>query len=297
MATTQHAERILAVINRASDAEFLLEKAATLASAEHASVQIVRIVYDELASHSLTENDDAQRLKVYLMQSEHELLEDIVDTFRNRFDDVEILVVWHRRVSEGVIEAAKRFEADLVIKAVDHKSEHFPHHPDDWNLLRHTDRPVLMLNPPSWGQDKVVLGAVDLVDDAHDDASRKIIAAGAHLAAEIGGRFHVVYAYPAVRPWAVSEPSLGLDYTRMEREIHATAQRKLATIAEGIPVEQSHLVEGPPSTVVSTVARDSGAEIVVLGNAAREGVAGLLFGNTAEALLKVVDMDLLVLPT
>ena len=49
--------------------------------------------------------------------------------------------------------------------------------------------------------------------------------------------------------------------------------------------------EGHAAEVLTRVAADTGAELLVLGTHARDGVQGLLLGNTAERVLHVIDTD------
>ena len=59
--------------------------------------------------------------------------------------------------------------------------------------------------------------------------------------------------------------------------------------------DHRHLGEGPARELIPRVAHEFEAALTVLGTVARQGVAGALLGNTAEAVLDRLDGDLLVL--
>lgn len=63
----------------------------------------------------------------------------------------------------------------------------------------------------------------------------------------------------------------------------------------GIERSQVHSIEGRPSKIIGSVARDIGADLVVLGNVGRRGLKGISIGNTAEKMLSEFGGDLLVI--
>ena len=52
-----------------------------------------------------------------------------------------------------------------------------------------------------------------------------------------------------------------------------------------------HLEEGPTAPVLAALVEDSEAALLVVGTHAREGVRGVLLGNTSERILHAVDCD------
>lgn len=290
----KNAQRILAVINRSDEAGFVLDKVAVLADAESASVRIIRVIFDDLVDFHHAPADEAQAMKLYIMQSEERQLVSIVDECRDRFRDIETATVWNKRISEGAIEAADEFDADLIMKAADSKSA-FPRHPDDWNLLRHAQRPVMLVNPHPWQDHPVVLASADLLDNDHDELNSSILHTGAHIAAELDGLLHVVCAYPGMTTWANADANLAVDYTNMERDIQQATKSKLDTLTDNrFDADRLYMKPGRALAVVRDAVRDVKPEIVVIGNAAREGIQGFVLGNTSEALLGIIESDLLV---
>ena len=141
---------IVVAIGGTSEAGYVLEKAAALAAKRDATVHVVRVVYEELVEYGHMKAAEQQELKLYLMQAEEEFLKDLVDDHRSKFGRLDNTTLWNKRVSEAVIDMAKSVDADLIIKATDVHPAHFPRHPDDWNLLRHAECPVLLVKPEPW---------------------------------------------------------------------------------------------------------------------------------------------------
>lgn len=291
------AGRILAVITDSAQGCHVLDKVAALAGAHESAVHVVRVIYEDLVEFPGFKADAAQALKVFLMQSEEEILVDLAEDYRDKFSDLEAHVLWNQRVSEGAIHAAENFEADLIVKAVGTGEVHLPRHPDDWNLLRHAERPVMLVGPNQWDDKPVVLVASDLLDDIHADLNAKIVSRADELADALNGSLRVVCAYPGISSWATAEAKIGLDYGRLVDDIETIAQRNVANLLNSsISRTDMILSEGKPVDVIRAAAEANHSSIVVVGTSAREGVRGLVLGNTSEALLSALECDLLVVP-
>jgi universal stress protein E len=52
-----------------------------------------------------------------------------------------------------------------------------------------------------------------------------------------------------------------------------------------------HLEEGQTAPVLAKLVEDAEASLLVVGTHAREGVRGVLLGNTSERILHAVDCD------
>ena len=120
----------------AEQARDVLEKANMLADATGARLHVVRIIYEGIAELGAAAIDATHELKTLMLQAAETALEDTVADVRARHPDLEAAALWNPRHWEGVLHAAERAEADLVIKAasVHHKFGDIVRTPDDWNL-------------------------------------------------------------------------------------------------------------------------------------------------------------------
>ena len=58
--------------------------------------------------------------------------------------------------------------------------------------------------------------------------------------------------------------------------------------------DQIHLFAGSAAAVIPKFAQEKGVDLIVMGTRARDGLSGLLVGNTAEKVMAQVDCEMLV---
>ncbi len=170
----------------------------------------------------------------------------------------------------------------------------------DTFLIEHAPAPVLVEKPVPLERIGHVLVAVDLTDDAgHENL---LLEHAVSLARALGARLSVLHvwhmegeevlrgrAFTAAARRAIDEEKAG----ETERR-----RRALASVVEpflGFGVEIATLVEeGPVATTVVEVAEREGADLIAIGSHVRSHLEGLLLGSTAEAILRLVRTNLLV---
>jgi universal stress protein E len=62
-----------------------------------------------------------------------------------------------------------------------------------------------------------------------------------------------------------------------------------------IAIENTHVEEGLPETVIEQTALSIDAELVILGTVGRTGISAALIGNTAEHVIDQLNCDVLAL--
>ncbi|MDA1073353.1 MAG: universal stress protein [Proteobacteria bacterium] len=292
------ATNIVVVVSRSTDAGYVLHKAAAIARAtpQGASVHVVRVMFEDYVDQLHLDPEKSQALKRYLMQAEEEFLVDLVEDHRADFTDIETATLWNKRVSDAVMNVADTFEADLIIKSADPDSPHFPRHPDDWNLLREARCPVFLVKPEPWPANASVVAAVNMADVEHAAMNRRILEAGALAARSLPGKLHIVNALVQTKP-LLTAAELGVDFERLELDARAQVTGDLNKVLKtlGIKGADLHITSGLPATLVTSVADETDAAIVVVGTAGRKGISALIIGNTSETLLHTLHHDLLVL--
>lgn len=287
-------KNILVVLESADEARYVLEKAVALAVANHAKLHAVRVVYEGVADLSSGAVEASTDLKTFILASEESELEDWLDDARRRVADLDAVTVWNPRTWEGVLHAAEQAGADLIVRAVTthHRFGDVIRTPDDWHLLRHAKAPVMLVKPRPWVKAPVILCAVDPFDDAHEPLNVALLQEAQGLAAVLGGDMMVVVAYPLFEPWVGQLGATG-SYEEIRRSIEEDIRTRVDDLARSAGVRFGNLYaeEGHAAEVLTRVAADTGAELLVLGTHARDGVQGLLLGNTAERVLHVIDTD------
>ena len=107
---------------------------------------------------------------------------------------------------------------------------------------------------------------------------------------------HVVEtAVPAVGYTGMSEP---LPIGDLSEQLEDSAERELPKIAEceecaGLNVEEL-IVHGDAATEIARVAKERGVDLIVVSSHGRTGLGRMLFGSTAEAVVRHATCPVLV---
>jgi universal stress protein E len=208
---------------------------------------------------------------------------------------------WDFPAYEAVLRAGRNSGAQLIV-AERHADKHYA--PwllrfNDWELLRRSALPVLLVKSSQAWEAPAVLAAIDpqhlFSKPAKLDTG--ILDHAAAIAGALGGSLHAVHAF---MPGVVDFGSLDLTQEDLAKKIEEAAQSKAQTgfyrALEGsdIPTAQRHLLEGPATDVIPTAAKKLKARLVVMGAISRSGIKRLLLGNTAERVLDSLTCDVLV---
>lgn len=290
---------ILVSVDDTVDARYTLEKALRIAQAAGARVHVVRVVYEGIADLSASAIDASQDLKTFLLQAAESFLEELVERARRQFPGIETVTLWNPRVWEGILHAAERVEADLILKGATVREgfEAAIRTPDDWNLLRHSRVPVLLVKPDAWVAAPVVLCALDAFDDGHRAMNRQILTQARQFADLLGGPLDVAVAYPLFEPW-VGELGALKSYDELRQGIEGEIRERVVALAGEAGIQYRRLIadEGHAVQVIGRLVEDDEAQLVVIGTHARAGIQGVLLGNTSERVLHVVPVDVATIP-
>lgn len=212
-------------------------------------------------------------------------------------------VAWDFPPHEAIVRRAARIHADLII-AECHEGKRFKPwllHLTDWELLRLSPRPVLLLkNDKPWGA-PVILAAVD-PSHAHAKPARldaAIVDCATLLGKALRGSVELMHAnFPASFGAFADDPAMGMSsiaqlYDQQRANSKASFQDFAAKA--GIAKSRCHLVDTDPIFGIPHVARKVGASVVVMGALSRSGLKRVFIGNTAERVLEAVPCDVLVI--
>jgi universal stress protein E len=169
---------------------------------------------------------------------------------------------------------------------------------NDWELLRRSPVPVLLVKRGGTWRRPTVLAAID---PAHGFAKpakldTAIMAAANLVAGALDGKLQVAHAWPGSS--VVSFDELGIAATPAIEQ----AERRDARAAfdeevdeAGLDTAKRHFVEGNPVEVIPRLARSQAAGIVVMGAISHSGFQRLVVGNVAEQVLDALPCDVLVI--
>lgn len=287
-------KNILVALGSADEARYVLRKAAALATANHARLHAVRVVHEGVADIGASAIDASVELKSFILASAEAELEEWLTPARRHVPDLDSVTLWNARTWEGLLHAAEQADADLIIRAVSthHKFGDVVRTPDDWNLLRHAPVPVMLVKSQPWVDDPIVVCALDPFDDAHQNLNVALLQESQGFASVLRGELVVVVAYPLFEPWVGQLGATG-SYEEIRQSIDSDIRDRVDALARQAGVRFKHLIveEGHATEVIGRVVEDTVAELLVIGTHGRDGVQGLLLGNTAERILHVVGTD------
>ena len=169
----------------------------------------------------------------------------------------------------------------------------------DWELLRRSPVPLLLVKRPAPYRRPSVLAALD-PDHTFDkpvSLDAGILAMGATIAAALSGSLHAVHAYAPVMPADTTQgvsSAAGLAATQTQAAANASQKLARATRGSGIPKSRRHVSGRHVPDAIEEVATEIRCSIVVLGAVARSGLKRLLIGNTAERVLDHLSSDVLL---
>ena len=220
-----------------------------------------------------------------------------------RHDGIKVTVAaeWDFPVYEAIVRRAKQIQADMII-ADQHAGRHSMAgllHLTDWELLRLSPVPVLLVKTPGPYRRPVILAALDPGHTYAKPAKldQRILTASSTIASALRGTQHVLHAY-APFPFTADPQTMINQETveRLQADATAAAQKALDRVlrTSRIPKSQRHIVGRHPADAIAQTAREIHSAIVVMGAVSRSGLKRLLIGNTAERVLDLLTCDVLI---
>lgn len=132
-----------------------------------------------------------------------------------------------------------------------------------------------------------ILAATDF-----SEPSRVAATFAACLAKQCHATFHLLHAEDPLLSAAARQEGIDLNHdTREALQAFVAAEKPLADYA---PLH--HVVTGPATDVIIDVARRENVDLIVIGSHGMSGTARLIFGSTAEGVLRRTGTSVLVVP-
>lgn len=158
----------------------------------------------------------------------------------------------------------------------------------DQRLARVPRVPVWFVPASRGAEVRVVLAAVDVGRADTEGLSAAVVRTGAALASAEKARLCLVHAWSLMGESILACPVRGVGRTRVRRVV-ATLRKdrrdrldELADLGRREVPTNPVVVRGLPGPTVRRVARELGADLLVLGTLRRSGLEGALVGNLAE---------------
>jgi len=135
-----------------------------------------------------------------------------------------------------------------------------------------------------------------LLPSDFSDCSADAARAARRLADRLGSRLvvlHVLDEPAALDPMFRGEVPLELLRGRMEQYAREGMEGFLAAHFQGIANVETRIASGIPYREIIREARESGADLIVIGTHGRTGVEHVIFGSTAEKVVRMAPCPVL----
>jgi len=217
--------------------------------------------------------------------------------------EVRTSTTWDFPTHEAIIRRALSSHAGLIVAAPQPRSlgARIFLTNTDWELMRHSPCPVLLVKSPRDYKKPAVIAALDPFHARAKPAGLDgvILSTASEIAGALGGELHAFHAYlpltgiapsPMGGPFVVSLPE-SMEEVHVEQVSAAFAK---AIRQAAIPERRRHVRMGDVRVELETVVRETRAAIVVMGAVSRSALRRVFIGSTAESMLDHLSCDLLV---
>jgi universal stress protein E len=233
------------------------------------------------------------------------MLEDLAQPIRQQGIDACLETEVGDPLHRVLLERIKRGSADLVVKDTHHHSllKRTLITNTDWHLIRECPVPLLLTKASAWQPQPVVAAAIDPGHeyDRPRALDERILASAHFLAARFGTDLCV---FNAVLPLMATAETTGGPLAisnaltaRAVAEACALRRGELERVIApfGVNMADLHVRLGVASEELPALARDVGADVLVMGAVSRSGLERLFIGSTAEHVLESLSCDVLVI--
>jgi len=288
----QRFKNILCVVASNFTNEVALERAATLANNNQASLTVVTVIDEIPPDTTLLDRTLFPENKAKIVEESRKELQELVAPWKSHVD-IQTKVLTGISFIE-IVREVLRCKRDLVIKASDNdKFLDRLFGSDDMHLLRKCPCPVWLDNSKSPKAYSRILAAVDVSDyypseelNTRHRLNLQVLEIASSLALSEFAELHILVAYIGE---VKDRRRKSLD-TLMDEAFSKLRQSSLEHLNP-----KTHLLEGSPRKEIPAFANKIEADIAVMGTVARVGIPGFFMGNTAETILNQISCSVLAI--
>jgi universal stress protein E len=277
-------------------------KAAQLARAMDATIELFHGIDTPVfaaaymySGRSLTELERDTRQRYLAALERH------AEALRKSGIKVTVSADWDFPAHEAIVRRAIRSKSDLIV-AEPHAGRRLAPwllHLTDWELLRLSPVPVLLVKSARPYRRPVVVASIDPGHMYSKPAKldREILQAAGLVSEALRGTLHVMHAYVTTPVVAMAPDVISADLAgALESEALTRARTAFdrALTAVKVPSARCHLIGRTPADAIQQVARNTHCAIMVMGAVSRAGLKRVFIGNTAERVLDRLACDVLV---
>ena len=283
-----------------------VRKAGVLARAAGATVELFHAIDEPDPERSFPETatrEEVEQHRATIAEKYQRRLERFARDPSLRGVSVRCTATWDYPPHAAIIRRALAAHSDLVVAAT--RGHRFRAglllRNTDWELIRHCPVPLLLVKSSRAYRRPLVLAAVDPYHARAKpaDLDARLLQAGGEIARLLHGSLQVFHAYMplvSVQPMAMAAAPIVMLPPEAEEAHTEQVMRTICQLADkaGIPRKRCHVRLGEVAEALSSFARRSGADIVVMGAVSRSAIMRWFIGNTAERTLDRLSCDALI---
>lgn len=301
----QTISKVLAVVDPTADDQPATRRAAWLASKSGAELELLVCYYNEyLSGDRLFDSPSLENARSEVIANQEKLLELLAEPIRETGVVVTTTASWDHPLYEGVVRRAVASNADIVFKDTHHHSAvaRALLTNTDWNLIRTCPTPLWLVKSSDLADEPVFVAAIDPMNQ-HDKPAAlddEILNISKLIGETVGGNVHAFHSYDPRIAVATATANayipVSLPFDEIEQQMHEDHQKRFneITLFHGIADDHAHLVAGLTHEELPFIAKNLGADVVVMGAVARNRWKRLFIGATAERTLEHLPCDLLI---
>lgn len=284
-------KKVMVVIDAEANHQVALDKALQFARRDEFELVLLSCDHTQyLVEGYYFDGPEVEKLRAEYIAGRLAMLEEIAEPLRENGLDVTSIAEWAYPNYEGVIAQAEKQGVDLIIYHVERHgavSRMLLTH-DDWQLVRLSSVPLLLVKDTPWKKSMSIMAAVDPQHARHKPSGldHKILETSQHLADLMAGQVFAVHAY---HPIAFSG-----EYPRDAKQIHEEAFTRLMADFD-IPKDRQLLIEESPVFALQQAEKQIDADVIVLGGISRSVITDVIIGSTTEQVVDYLQCDVLVL--
>ncbi len=214
-----------------------------------------------------------------LIEEQRATLDQVAAPFSAEGLEVSVEVEWDKDWHHGVVRAATKLGADMVLKSSFKHSagDRLLNRTSDWTIMRECLCPVLLVKHGAHREAPKVIAAIDInaKKESYERLNEKVIDVAKQILNRHRAEVHLVNAFS---------------------DFKDIPERGELIRSSGIQSSHIHIKMGNPEKVIVAQAKALDASLVVVGNSARSGVSAALHGNTVEKMLDKLECNVLSLP-
>lgn len=263
-----------------------------LANALGCSVDIVAFTHASLRRLGIPRKEQAA-VKRSMLDRREQVLREQIDRETPAGTRVGLRVVWMKDIAPWVIQRTESRDYDYLVKTA-HHSASASYTSTDWQLLRESAAPVLIVAGKRWHRQRPLLVALDLATRSKEKRAlnRIVLGHATRLADALGVTLSCISAMEI--PALLADLDV-LDPNDFTRRMKLDMQPHITELCEAfsLPATAFRCRRGATADVISREVAKVNAQLVLIGTVGRRGLRAKLLGNTAESVLQSLSTDIL----